>query len=199
MEGQTVKRRLALALIAVLAVSLIAWALWPDRGPGDDISGLADRVARGEGAALKEEAKAVALKYPTARPVMSVFKLRGGKGGGLGIGRKSGAIQPDGIDAKIASLARTALTPAELDEQGEALIRMSEVIVAVAEVIRHKCEVRQKTGYLDPKDWARWCEGLQQSSSELAEAVRARDAARVKNAATQVRATCTSCHRIFRE
>jgi hypothetical protein len=195
-----VKKRLALVLVTVLAVALVAWALWSgSSGPTDDVTRLAKRVARGDDAALKAEAKTVAGKYPTIRPVMSVFKPRGEKGAGLGVGGKAGIIQPDGIEAKIAALAKTALTPAELDEQSEALVGMSEVIVAVAEVTRHKCEVRQKTGYLDPKDWDCWCDGLRQSSSELAEAVRVRDAVRVKNAATQLRSTCTSCHRIFRE
>jgi hypothetical protein len=75
---------------------------------------------------------------------------------------------------------------------------MTEVIAAVAEVSRHLCEVKKKVGYLDPADWSRWCESMQQSSLELGEAVEARDRPRVKTAA-RLYANCTSCHRIFRE
>jgi hypothetical protein len=47
--------------------------------------------------------------------------------------------------------------------------------------------------------WRRWCEGMQQASLDLAEAVKVKDGAKVKVAATRLQATCTNCHRIFRE
>jgi hypothetical protein len=171
------------------------------RGPGAarDINRLADLLARKDDSAVKEEAKEVAKKYTYNRPLMSVFKPRTGKGGGLGVGRKIGAIQPDGIDAKIKALAKTTPAAAELEEQGDALVRMAEVTAAVAEVTRHKCEVQPKTGRLDPKDWERWSDDMRQSSQDLAEAVRAKDGTKVKTVAARLYASCTSCHRVFRE
>jgi hypothetical protein len=141
----------------------------------------------------------VAGKYRTAGAVMGLNRKRGKKNGGLGVGRKPGAVQPDGIEAKIAALAKTAPSTAELEEQGDALVRMAQVTAAVAEVTRLKCEVRQATGLLNPKDWDKWSEGMRQSSLDLADAIRAKDGPRVKAVATRLHATCTSCHRIFRE
>jgi hypothetical protein len=183
-----------------VALASVAWALWPaDKGAARDINRLADKIARKDDAVLKEEARRVARKYKYNRPLMTLFRPRTGQGGGLGVGRKPGAVQPDGIEAKIKALARTAPGPAELEEQGDALVRMAEVTAAVAEVTRQKCEVQRKTGRLDPKDWERWSDGVRQSSLELAEAVRARDPDRVKAVAARLSANCTSCHRIFRE
>lgn len=50
---------------------------------------------------------------------------------------------------------------------------------------------------LDPSDWARWTEGMQQSSRELAEAVRTRDGAKVQAVAAQLYANCKACHHAF--
>jgi hypothetical protein len=192
------QKRLVLALVAAAVLALTAWALWPGGGPAADVQRLADRVARGVDTALEEEAKRVADKYPTSGPLMSLLRKRDEKGG-LGIGRNAGAVQPDGIEAKIAALAKTAPTPAELAEEGEALVRMAHVTAAVALVVRSKCEVRQKVGLLDPKDWDKWTDAMRLSSLELADAVRAGDGARVKAVAARLHATCASCHRIFRE
>jgi hypothetical protein len=130
---------------------------------------------------------------------MNLFKKRAAKGGGLGVGKKAGLIEPDGIEAKLKVLAKTAPGTAELEEHGDALLRMTQVTIAVAEVAKHKCEVGKKAGYMDPADWNRWSEGVQQSSRELAEAVTSRDGAKVQTAAARLYSNCQSCHRIFRE
>jgi hypothetical protein len=194
----TKRRALALAAVVIAVAAVLAW--WrADRGEAGDIRRLADLVARREDAALKKEAEAVARKYKDLRPLMRLFKERTAQGGGLGVGKKPGSVQPDGIERKIRALAAAAPGAAELDEQGDALVRMAQLTAAVAAVTRHKCEVRQKTGYLDPKDWERWSEGVRQSSGELAEAVGARNGGKVQAAAADLYANCTRCHRIFRE
>jgi hypothetical protein len=193
------KRRVViLATLVVLALS--AWAVRSaiDRGEAADIRRLADLVATKDDVALKEEGETLAKKYKDLGPFMKLFKERTAKGG-LGVGKKAGAIQPDGIEAKIKALAKKVPSTAELEEQSDALIRMTEVTIAIAEVTKHKCEVDKKVGYLDPRDWNRWSEDVQQSSRELAEAVTARDGGRVKAAAARLSASCNSCHRIFRE
>jgi hypothetical protein len=170
-----------------------------DRGVAADIQSLADLVSKKNNAALKEEGEALAKKYKNLSQVMNVFKERTPKGGGLGVGKKPGAIQPDGIEAKIRVLAKTVPSTAELEEQSEALIRMTQVTIAVAEVAKHKCEVDKKAGYMDPADWIRWSDDMQQSSGELAEAVMAREGVRIKAAAAKLSSSCKNCHRIFRE
>jgi hypothetical protein len=193
-------KRRALVLAVVVIAALAVWAWWSaDRGEAGDIQRLANLVARQEDATLKQEAEAVARKYKDLRPLMRLFKERTREGGGLGVAEKPGSVQPDGIEKKIRALAAAAPSEAELDEQRDALVRMAQVTAAIAAVTRHKCEVKQKTGYLDPKDWARWSEGVQQSSHDLAEAVGARDGSKVKAAAADLCSNCTNCHRIFRE
>jgi hypothetical protein len=195
----TNRRVILLAILVVLALGGWAWLYVPDRGPAADIQRLADRVADKNEGAFKREAQAVAKKYTNLRPLMPLFKKRTDKGGGLGVGKQAGVIQPDGIDEKIKSLAKTAPSLSELEQQSDALVRMTQVTIAVAEVAKHKCEVEKKVGYLDPADWARWTEMMQQSSLELAEAVTARDGIRVQAAAVRLSLSCNSCHRIFRE
>ncbi len=194
------RRRRAWILATVGVAGLAVLALWPaDQGAASDVNRMADALARKDYAALKEDAERVAKKYAYNRPLMKVFRPRTAKGGGLGVGTKPGAIQPDGIEDKIKALARTVPSAAELEEQGDALVRMAEVTAAVAEVTRLKCEVHQKAGRLNPKDWERWSDAMRQSSLELAEAVRTRDGTRVTALAAKLHVTCTSCHRIFRE
>jgi hypothetical protein len=195
----TKRRVVILATLIVLALS--GWAVWfaMDRGEAADIRRLADRVAKKNDAALKAEGEALAKKYQNLGQLMSLFKKRTPQEGGLGVGKEAGAIHPDGIEAKIKALAQKAPSTAELEEQSDALLRMTQVTIAVAEVTKHKCEVDKKVGYLDPLDWNRWSEGMQQSSLDLADAVRNKDGARAQVAAAKLYSTCTSCHRVFRE
>jgi hypothetical protein len=195
-------KRRSWILFAVGAVAVGTWGLWfarGNKGAAADIQRLADLAGRNDDAAFKKEAEALARKYQKLGVVMRLFKERTEKDGGLGVGKNKGAIEPDGIEAKAKSLAKQAPTATELEQQEEDLVRMTQVTAAIAEVARHKCEVTKKVGYLDPKDWKRWLDGMQQSSLELAEAVKARDGGRVKAAAGLLSSYCTNCHRIFRE
>jgi hypothetical protein len=194
------KRRVTILAILV-ALALIGWAWLQviDRGAAADLGRLADRVADKNAEALKREAQALAKKYDSLRPLMHLFKKRTAKDGGLGFGKEAGVFQPDSIEEKIKSLAKTAPSSSELEQQSDALVRMTQVTIAVAEVAKNKCEVDKKVGYLDPADWARWSEDMQQSSRDLAEAVADRDGLRVQAAAAKLSLSCKNCHRIFRE
>jgi hypothetical protein len=194
-------KRRALVLAGAAALCLAAWAWWSSarRGEAAEVQRLADLVAKKDDAALKKGAERVARKYKDLGPFMKVFRPRTAKGGGLGVGPKAGAIQPEGIEARIKELARRAPGPEEMEQQSRDLQRLCWVTAAVAEVTRHKCEVAKPVGKLDPRDWSRWSEDMQQSALDLAEAVNDRDGARVKEAAALLYSSCTSCHRIFRE
>lgn len=195
------KRRVG-AVIAALAVVFSAWGSWwllTDKGIAADIQELADRASKPDDPAFQEKAAAIAKNYPDRRPLMKLFTERTRQGGGLAVGKKVGAIQPDGIDAMLQVLVKKPLSGEALDEQGEALVRMTQIMIAVAEVMKHKCEVTKKVGDLDPADWTRWFQDMEQLSLELAEAVKAKDGAQVKAAATRLQSSCIRCHRIFRE
>jgi hypothetical protein len=194
-------KRGAFALTTIAVLTLSAWLLWSTihRGEAADIQHLADLVAKKEDGALKKEAEKIAKRNNDLGTLMKLFKARTKEGGGLGVGKKAGVIQPDGIEAKIKELAKKGASAAELDEQGGDLIRLAYVTAAIALVTKHKCEVDREVGYLKPADWGRWSEGMQQASLDLAEAVQDGDGARVKAAAAKLSSHCTSCHRIFRE
>jgi hypothetical protein len=200
-EGTMTKRHgWILATIVVLVLG--AWGLryaMADKGPAADILMLADLIAGNDDAALKDQAEVVSRKHKTIGPLMRLFKKRTTEGGGLGVGKVVGIIQPDGIEAKILALAKNGPNASELEQHGDDLVRMTQVLAAVAEVAKHKCEVNRKVGFLNPTDWKHWLEGMQQSSRDMAEAVRANDGARVKSTAASLGSHCTKCHRIFRE
>jgi hypothetical protein len=195
-------KRHAWVLIALVAVVLTVGVLWfamAKRGAAADIQQLASLIARADEAGFKQAAEAMAKKYKDRRLLMKLFKRPSKQANGPGAGLDLGTIQPEGIEAKIRSLANKAPSALELEQQGTELVRMSQFTAAVAEVTKHQCEVGKRTGHLDPVDWRRWCEGMQQSSLSLADAVKAKDGAKVKAAAARVQSNCTSCHRIFRE
>jgi hypothetical protein len=188
-------------MIAALAMVSSAggmWWLFADKGVAADIQKLADLAAKPDDPAFKEQAVAIAKRYSDRRPLMKVFTERT-RQGGLGVGKKVGAIQPDGIEAMVQALVKKARSAAELGEEGDALVRMTQVMIAVAEVMKHKCEVTKRVGHLDPSDWTRWFQDMEQSSLKLAEAVKAKDGAQVKAAATRLQSSCIRCHRIFQE
>jgi hypothetical protein len=195
-------KRHSWVLIALVAVVLSAGVLWfatAKQGVAADIETLASRIAKPDDAGFKQAAKTIAKKYKDRRLVMRLLKKPSKQASGLGTGLDLGAIKPDGIEAKIRSFAKKSPSAMELEQQGNDLIRMCQFTAAVAEVTMHQCEIGKRVGHLDPVDWRRWCEGMQQASLSLADAVRAKDGAKVKAAAARIQSNCTHCHRIFRE
>jgi hypothetical protein len=64
---------------------------------------------------------------------------------------------------------------------------------------KDKCPVKTKMGEKDPKEWVKWCEDMEKYGKELAEAAKAKNADKVKTAATNLYSTCNNCHTIFRD
>src|SRR5437870_3761873 len=67
-----------------------------NKGVTDDILKIADSIKKGLPGAAKAQAAALANKVVGVDDVMDVFKPR--KKNGLGVGKKPGAIVPDGIE-----------------------------------------------------------------------------------------------------
>jgi hypothetical protein len=188
-----------IALVAVLFSAGVLWITAAKRGAAADIQELASLMAKRDDTGFKQAAAAIAKKYTDRRPLMKLLKKSGKQASGLRIGLDLGVIEPEGIEGKIRSLAKHAPSAMELEQQGNDLIRMCQYTSAVAEATKHQCEVAKRVGHLDPMDWRRWCEGMQQASLSLADAVQAKNGAKVKAAAAQLQSNCTHCHRIFRE
>ena len=156
---------------------------------------VADAFEKGDPAAAKSQAKAIADKAEL-EDVMHLLALR--KMGGEGIGPKPDVVKPDGIEAKIQGLGKRVMA-AELKSNGPALERAAYITAAIAEIAQYKCPVKQKTGMKDPKQWTAWTEEMRDSALDLAKAVKAGDGMAVKKAATKLDGTCRNCHGVFRD
>ncbi len=155
------------------------------------IKKLADDAGTKDWAEFSKAGSEVAKKHELDK-VMNGFKMRKPnlKGiAGIGVGAKPGAITPDGIEAKLISLTKMPLTPAQLQKEADDLVRMTEIIAAIAATSLHQCpnpamQVR----------WNQWSEEMYQSSRELTKAIKAKNPADVKNAAHKLNDSCKNCH-----
>jgi hypothetical protein len=131
--------------------------------------------------------------------VMRVQSLRKEDGtGGVGFGKKPG-VTHDGIESKLRDeLARDELTDAQFAKQGDDLIRSAYIMAAIGDAIVDKCPVKKKEGNKDPKDWKEWSEHMSKEARDLAEAIKAKNKAKVKKAATKLYGTCLECHVVFK-
>jgi cytochrome c556 len=153
---------------------------------------------------VQKRAKELAKKMMEAdfgvqavEPVMVPLKLR--SKGGMGVGAKAGAYDPDGIEAKIMGLAKKKLTAAELKNQADDIAKAAKVTAAIAEVAElHKPE--KKVGDKRPEDWAKWSKEMRDSALELADLAKAKkpDPDAIKKTSMKLNSTCTDCHDKFR-
>jgi Cytochrome C' len=192
--------------IGGIASALVVWSLAlvgqgtaadEDKEVRDGIEKLADVMAKKDLATAKAQGQAIANKLDEVAPAMDLLKPRGD--GGLGVGPKPGAITPDGIEKKLIDMGKKPMTAAQVTTQADALARMADEVAAVAEVAQHKCPVKKKEGDKDPKDWQTWCQDMRQGGLDLADAAKAKDAAKVKTAVNKLNSTCSNCHAVFRD
>ena len=170
-----------------------------ENGDRDAVRKIADALEKGDTAAAKTQAKAVAAKVEDLDDIMHMFSPRKPNGtGGEGIGSKPGAIKPDCIEIKIQYLGKRVMAN-ELKNDSAALLRMAYITAAIAEVAQNKCPVEKKTGEKDPVKWKKWSEDMETSALELAKAVQAKDAMAVKKSAFKLDNTCRECHGVFRD
>jgi len=172
----------------------------------DAILKIADLLEAGKTEAAKKEAVALAkkenldgFKVGSLQMLMRPFRLRSNKG--FGIGDKPGVIKPDGIESKFGSMhmAKKALSPKALADEGPALKKAAYISWAIAEVTAASPPSKEN----DKKtkaDWKKWSTEMTESSQELAKALGdpKPDPKAVYNAARKLDGTCTSCHQPFR-
>jgi hypothetical protein len=183
--------------LVVWSLALVSRAADDDKELRDSIEKLADVMAKKDLATAKTQGEAIANKLDEVAPVMDLLKPRGD--GGLGVGPKPGGITPDGIEKKLLDMGKHPVTAVQAGSQGDALARLGDQVAAVAEVAQHKCPVKKKEGDKDPKDWQTWCQDMRQGGLELADAAKAKDAAKIKAVVTKLNSNCSNCHSIFRD
>jgi hypothetical protein len=192
------KARIWLAGAAVVA--LITSLYQAGRGTAGEDAAIRDAIAKiaaaiekGDDDTAKSEAKALAKKIEEIDVVMDLMKLRKKDGtGGVGVGKKPGAIQPDGIDLKLQKIGRDAPGQATVNKEAAALEKLAYQVAAIAEVAINK----------PPKDkaklWIGWAKDLRKAAPEFAKAAKSMSPAEIQKAATSMTRSCTSCHNEFK-
>jgi hypothetical protein len=195
-------KRLALLWAAgagLLAIGLIAGTTSgaaTDDATNSAVNGIADMLAKGDKAGAKKAAVELSKKKDfDLDDVMHGFKPRNKKG--IGVGVKAGEAMPDGIEAKIESLARDGITPPLIKKESEALTRAGFVIGAVGQIAIAATPAKDEGTKLK-KDWVQWAEGMVKASDEFSVAAKSMSAAELKKAATNIKKNCDSCHMVFK-
>lgn len=157
-----------------------------DKAAKEGILKIADAIAKGED--VSGHAKALAKKIEEIDEVMNLMRPRKGAKGGLGVGSKPGAIQPDGIELKLVQMGRDAPSAATAAKQAEALEKMAHVIAAIAEVSIARPDKKK------PKNWIKYAKEMRDAAPKLAAAAKAKSPAELQKAAAAINAACNNCH-----
>lgn len=156
-----------------------------------DLIELAKAIEDGkDGKAL---AAAMKKKYEDLAPIMHAYKPS--PKGGIGVGKKAAG---DGIELKIINLGKRALSAANLGKEKDDIVKMAYINAAIAEVTYLYGPAKPKGGK-GPKDWKQHTDDQLKASLELAKAVKAGEAAKIKTAANNLNNACNNCHTDFRD
>jgi hypothetical protein len=143
-----------------------------------------------KGGDAKKQLEAITKKYDQLKPLMYVFKPRAK--GGLGVGPEGKA---DGIELKISALGKKGIAPAGLRKEQADLMKIAAVSKAMADV----ADQYPSYGKKDVAGWKDLNNDMRKGADELIAAVKSGDPAKVKAAANNLNASCTSCHAKFRD
>jgi len=181
----------------VLALACAGYtALAQNPSVAEVINKQADDVSMKDWKALSMQGQPLARMHDIA-DVMNLMKIR--KNGGVGVGRVPGAVQPDGIEARIIRLSRSPMAPVTLGKEQTELIRMAEHLAAIASVSVHQCNVAQPKGAKNPARWKEWMEELHKASLDMIMAAKDKKPENLQDAAKRAYRTCTECHKTFRD
>jgi hypothetical protein len=185
-----------------LAVAALGFWFAATRGGAADskeTSGAVLKIAEAfekkdmEGA--KKQAAALAASADI-EDVMHSFSLRRAKG--LGVGPKPGAINPDGIEAKIIDLSKKAKPAAQIQTEADALVQMGYVAAAIGEIANAKPPAKDE-GKKKKKDWLTWSADMRDSALAFADAAKTKNPMAVQKAASKLYSSCTTCHAVFKD
>lgn len=185
-----------------LAIGVLAAA---HSGAADDkgdlrtiVQTIADAIAKKDSAQAKKLAEELAKG--DLEEVMHLMSKRdpGGKAKVFGVGKKPNTIQPDGIEAKIQNLGKTAKAQTVIDKESADLVEMAYRVAAIAEVA-HAKPPEKEDAKKKKKDWLEWSEAMKKSALELADAAKAKNPAGIRKAAANLNSNCNECHGVFRD
>jgi hypothetical protein len=191
--------------IAVLSLAIGLLAA-PSGGAADDkadlrstIQKIADAIAQKDSGQAKKLAEGVA-KNNDLEDVMHLMSKRdpAGKAKVFGVGKKPGAVQPDGIEAKVQNMGKRALPQKQIDKESPELTEMAYRIAAIA-AVAHAKPPEKEDAKKKKKDWMEWSADMQKTALELAGAAQAKKPAEIKTVMAKLNTVCNACHGVFRD
>jgi hypothetical protein len=201
------KKRARMLVMGTTVLSLaIGFLVVASSGAADDKADLRSIVQRIADAIEKkdmDQAKQLAQQVAKGNDLEDVMHLMNkrdpaGKAKVFGVGKKPGAISPDGIEAKVQNLGKKAKPQPEINKESPALVEMAYRIAAIAEVAHAKPPEKD-----EPKkkksDWTEWSSDMKKTAIEMADAAKAKKPTDIKNAAAKLNTTCNTCHAAFRD
>jgi hypothetical protein len=202
------KKQARVLVTGTAALSLaIGFLVVGSGGAADDkgdlriiVQKIADAIEKKDVDGAKKLAEQVAKDNDELEPVMRLMSKRvpAGKAKVFGVGKKPGAISPDGIEAKVINLGKTAKKQNEIDKESMDLAEMAYRVAAIAEVAHAKPPAKDEPKK-KKKDWMEGSADMKKAALELAEAAKAKNPAEIKKAAAKLNSTCNACHAIFRD
>jgi cytochrome c556 len=194
----------AAAVLALAAVILGTAAAADDDPPivvpkpiRDEVNKMADAVGKGE--KIDKAAAAYAKEHEKEfKQTMWVFRPREPEGkGGFGVGAP-GKYNPDGIEVlllnQLGPRPKMTLDP---KKNGADLNRLADVTLAMAEITYFYAPTKAE-GEKTPAKWKGATEDMKKAAAELKAAVKDENKADLKKAISNLSASCSRCHSVFR-
>jgi cytochrome c556 len=192
-------------LVSFAVLGLALWNMIPtSRSAADDDKGeaLKKRVQQ-VADALKDKKDADPLAKPIANQEdledvmrLMVTRVKEAKAKPFGVGEE-GAIDPDGIEAKLLNMSKQPMKAAKLKKEAAALEEMGYRVAAIARVAKYKPGAKVNTEK-DKKDWQGWSDDMEKAALEFSDAANKQDAQALKKATNSLNSSCTNCHGKFR-
>jgi soluble cytochrome b562 len=191
------------AAVLSLAIGLLAAS---SGGAADDkadlrstVQKIAEAIAQKDSDQAKKLAETVA-KNNDLEDVMHLMSKRdpAGKAKVFGVGKKPGAVTPDGIEAKVQNMGKRALPQKQIDKEASDLTEMAYRIAAIAEVA-HAKPPEKEDAKKKKKDWMEWSSDMKKTALQVAEAAQAKKPTEIKNAVAKLNTVCNTCHGVFRD
>jgi hypothetical protein len=177
--------------IYVLAVAQAAPA--PAGAANAAVEKVADAV--NNPAQFKKLAAGLATNFDLL-DIATAFKPR--EKDGLGVGPKSGPIDPDGIQLKLIQMAgKKAIDNVDLKANRADYQRMAEVTRGIAEAMPGFAPKFAKGPAL--KKWNGFADDMQKGSDDLIAAIKGNDLLAIKKAAGKLNQSCDGCHAATRD
>ena len=191
-------RAVTVRWLAAGAVGLgLGWGVLLAEPPRDDprkqaqaaIVKLSDNL---EAKDVGERAKQIVEQYDSC-DISSVFRRQ--RGGGLGIGKATGAKHPDSIEGLIADFSRRkTTTEAELEQYRDDYVRVAKVMQAMAELAPYRGTPFTRGNPERVKAWEEVSADFKQKTAALRRAIEDTDPKRVRVTARSLEQTCGACH-----